>query len=107
MTDLSDGQIEERLEGVTNLCIDYVEGVFEVDQDAIDTMYSLSKHFKDLSPAMKELYSTVLIEKSAYVNNRTDKWSLSVYIYVLLLCVLPSSSPLQSLILLYHPPHSH
>ncbi len=49
------------------MCIDYTDCTFELPQDAIDTLYSLTKFFVQLSEQNRELFTTTLIEKTAYL----------------------------------------
>ena len=65
--DMLPEEVSEKIEEISALCIDYSDASFELPQDALDSMYSLIKHFDQLSDQSKELLTTMLNEKTTYL----------------------------------------
>ena len=66
-SDFTPEEIADKVEEISSLCIDYGNSSFEITQEAIDTMFSLIKGFEALSDQSRELFTTVLLEKTAYL----------------------------------------
>lgn len=60
-------EVTEKIEEISALCIDYCDCTFDLPQDTIDSIYSLTKHFDQLTDQSKELFTTMLLEKTAYL----------------------------------------